>query len=62
MALRKKAFKKKLWKKDKIIFSFAYNFFFPIRDRNDHLSNIRIIVWKCFQFGHGQNFVCLGKS
>ena len=52
---------KPLWETVKMlvtsIFSFSYNVFYPIKDRNHHFSYIYCVVCKCFQFGHVQNFV-----
>ena len=50
---------KTLWEKEKMlvtsIFSFFHSVFYPIKDRNHHLSYVYFVVCKCFQFGHIQN-------
>ena len=45
------------------IFSFSHNVFYPIKERNHHMSYMIFIVWKnyCAQFGSVQNFV-FGKG
>ena len=52
---------KTLWEKEKMlvtsIFSFSHNVFYPIKDRNHHLSYIYFIVCKCFEFDDVHNFV-----
>ena len=40
-----------------IIFSFSYNVFYSITDRNYHSCYIYFLVCKCIQFGQGQIFV-----
>ena len=54
------------WEKEKMlvtsIFSFFYNVFYPIKDRNYHLSYIYFVVCKCFQFSYIQNCGGLVKS
>ena len=58
---KKRSLLKTLWEKEKMlvtsIFSFSLNVFYPIKDRNKHLSYIYFVIWKCFQFVHIQNFV-----
>ena len=52
---------KTCWEKEEMlvtsISSFSHNVFYPIKDRNHHLSFIYFVVCNCFQFGHVQNFV-----
>ena len=47
----KKPWQKTLCEKEKIlltsIFSFSHEVFYPIKDRDHHLSYILVIVWKC---------------
>ena len=40
-----------------INFSFSYNVFYPVKDRNYHLCYIYFVICKCFQFGQSQIFV-----
>ena len=57
---RERILLKTLWEKEKMLvtsnYSFSYNVFLPIKDKNDHLSFIYSVVCKCFQFGQVQNF------
>ena len=52
---------KTLLKKEKMlvtsIFSFSHNVFYPIKDRNLHLSYNYFVICKCVQFDLVQNFV-----
>ena len=40
-----------------IIFSFAHNIFYPIKNEFNVLSNILFVVCKYFPFGQAWNFV-----
>ena len=56
---------KTLWEKEKMlvtsIFSFSNNVFYSIKERNHNLSNILVIVCKCFEFGLVKKIVVNGK-
>ena len=39
------------------IFSFSHMVFYPIKDRNHHMSCIYFVICKCFEFNDVQNSV-----
>ena len=53
----KEGFRKHCVKRRKCIFSISHNVLFPILDRTHHLSNVKFVVCKCFQFDQLQNFI-----
>ena len=61
MILRKKAFEKKLWKKEKMllisIFSFSFNVYYPSQSKIQVNIHIYFVGCGCFQFGPVLNFV-----
>ena len=53
MTLIKKAFENIVGREKMLvtsIFSFSYNVFYLIKDKNFHCSNIEFVICKCFQF------------
>ena len=56
LRLQDRSLLKTLWEKEKMLVttnvSFSRDVFYPIKDRNHHLSYIYFVACNCFQYGH----------